>query len=102
MNSAFKEQVYAVVRSIPSGQVMTYGEVAAAAGNPKAARAVGAIMRGNPKSFVTAAGDPDAVPCHRVVAASRRLGGFNGGTDAKIALLTAEGWRIGADRTVAR
>lgn len=94
MSTTFREQVFAVVRSIPAGSVMTYGQVAAAAGNPKAARAVGTIMRTNPKSFLNAADDPDVVPCHRVVAASDRLGGFNGGLEAKCRLLTAEGWTI--------
>lgn len=102
MSTSFKEQVYAVVRGIPAGAVMTYGEVAAAAGNPRAARAVGAIMRGNPKSFLTAADDPEAVPCHRVVAQHRKLGGFNGGLDAKEALLAAEGWTVTAAREVVR
>lgn len=94
MSTSFREQVFTVVRSIPAGSVMTYGQVAAAAGNPKAARAVGTIMRTNPKSFLNAADDPEVVPCHRVVAAKQQLGGFNGGAPAKRQLLTAEGWTI--------
>lgn len=90
----FRDTVYAVVRSIPTGSVLTYGEVAARAGNPRAARAVGSLMRGNHKSYLTHAHDPTAIPCHRVVAAGYRLGGFNGGTDAKQQLLAAEGWQI--------
>jgi methylated-DNA-[protein]-cysteine S-methyltransferase len=92
--TSFRNQVYAVVRSIPAGTVMTYGQVAAAAGNPKAARAVGAIMRTNPKSFLNAINDPEVMPCHRVVAADQQLGGFNGGSTAKQRLLIAEGWTI--------
>lgn len=94
MSTSFREQVFAIVRSIPAGSVMTYSQVAAAAGNPKAARAVGTIMRTNPKSFLNAANDPDVVPCHRVVAANARLGGFNGGREAKCRLLAIEGWTI--------
>ena len=90
----FAEAVYTVVRAIPAGHVLTYGEVATRAGNPRAARAVGSLMRGNHKSFLTHRDDPTAIPCHRVVAAGYRLGGFNGGTEAKINLLATEGWRI--------
>ncbi len=78
----FKENVFAVVRAIPKGQTMTYGEVAKRAGNPGAARAVGAIMRTNY--------DPD-IPCHRVVKSDGTLGGYNrGGTKKKQSLLAAE------------
>lgn len=97
MTTNFRDQVYSIVRSIPADSVMTYGQVASAAGNPKAARAVGAIMRTNPKSFLNAPNDPEVVPCHRVVAANQQLGGFNGGSAAKSRLLTAEGWNVGID-----
>ena len=70
------------VRSIPPGRVATYGEVAAAAGGPGAARAVGNIMR--------ECGSRD-VPCHRVVAAGGALGGYGGNLELKRALLRAEG-----------
>jgi len=70
------------VRRIPPGKVATYGDVAAAAGAPRAARAVGNIMKG-----CTVAG----VPCHRVVAAGGRLGGYGGSEGLKRALLQAEG-----------
>ena len=73
-----------VVRRIPPGRVATYGEVAALAGRPRAARAVGNIMRG--------CGRPD-VPCHRVIAAGGRLGGYGGSEVLKRALLVAEGHR---------
>ena len=65
----FEIRVLSVVRRIPVGRVATYGDVAALAGRPGAARAVGNIMRG--------CGRPD-VPCHRVIAAGGRLGGYGG------------------------
>ena len=80
--SEFTRRVLAVVRRIPAGRVATYGHVAQLAGRPRAARAVGAVMRTcrNP-----------AVPCHRVVAAGGRLGGYGGRESLKRALLVAEG-----------
>jgi O-6-methylguanine DNA methyltransferase len=74
--------VLSTVRRIPPGAVATYGDVAEAAGAPRAARAVGNIMRG--------CRDRD-VPCHRVVAAAGRLGGYGGNLELKRALLRAEG-----------
>jgi O-6-methylguanine DNA methyltransferase len=74
--------VLSAVRRIPPGRVATYGDVAAAAGAPRAARAVGNIMKG-----CRAPG----VPCHRVVAAGGRLGGYGGSEGLKRALLGAEG-----------
>ena len=82
MNTAFTARVLAVVRRIPPGRVATYGDVAALAGRPGAARAVGNIMRGCAR--------PD-VPCHRVIAAGGRLGGYGGSEALKRALLVAEG-----------
>jgi methylated-DNA-[protein]-cysteine S-methyltransferase len=82
MTPRFTSRVLAVVRRIPPGRVATYGDVAAAAGEPLACRAVGNIMRGcrNP-----------SVPCHRVVAAGGRLGGYGSSPELKRALLRAEG-----------
>jgi O-6-methylguanine DNA methyltransferase len=74
--------VLAAVRRIPPGRVATYGDVAAAAGVPRAARAVGNIMKGC---------RTPGVPCHRVVAAGGRLGGYGGSEAMKRALLGAEG-----------
>ncbi|TAK57273.1 MGMT family protein [Patescibacteria group bacterium] len=82
MESDFKKKVLAVVSKIPKGQVMTYGQVAERAGRPKAARAVGAIMKQNY--------NPD-VPCHRVVASGGKLGGYNRGIENKIKILVQEG-----------
>ena len=78
----FRQRVLFAVRRIPAGRVATYGDVAAAAGVPRAARAVGNIMKG-----CRVAG----VPCHRVVAAGGRLGGYGGSEGLKRALLGAEG-----------
>ena len=81
-NPDFTSRVLAVVRRIPYGRVATYGEVAALAGRPGAARAVGNIMR--------TCGRPD-VPCHRVIAAGGRLGGYGGSEVLKRQLLMSEG-----------
>jgi O-6-methylguanine DNA methyltransferase len=79
----FREKVLAIVRRIPKGDSMTYKEVARRAGNSKAARAVGAIMRTNR--------DPD-IPCHRVIKSDGSLGSYNrGGTVRKRQMLRVEG-----------
>ena len=78
----FSARVLMVVRRIPPGRVATYGDVARLAGRPRAARAVGNIMRDCRR--------PD-VPCHRVIAAGGRLGGYGGREMLKRSLLVAEG-----------
>jgi O-6-methylguanine DNA methyltransferase len=79
----FAEKVRDVVRKIPKGKSMTYKQVAAKAGNPKAARAVGAVMRSN---------FDESIPCHRVVKSDGSLGSYNrGGTIRKRQLLMSEG-----------
>jgi O-6-methylguanine DNA methyltransferase len=85
----FTLRVLSVVRRIPPGRVATYGEVAAMAGRPRAARAVGTIMRDCSK--------PD-VPCHRVIAAGGKLGGYGGREMLKRALLVAEGIAVAGGR----
>lgn len=85
----FRQRVLFAVRRIPPGRVATYGDVAAAAGVPRAARAVGNIMKG---CRVT------GVPCHRVVAAGGRLGGYGGSEGLKRALLAAEGVAVSGTR----
>ena len=75
-------RVLTVVRRIPAGRVATYGDIARLAGRPGAARAVGNVMRD--------CGAHD-VPCHRVVAAAGRLGGYGGAPSLKRSLLHAEG-----------
>lgn len=87
--AGFKLRVLAAVRRIPIGRVSTYGEVAAAAGTPRAARAVGNIMRECRSRDV---------PCHRVVAAGGGLGGYGGNLELKRALLRAEGVRVTGTR----
>jgi O-6-methylguanine DNA methyltransferase len=85
----FTSRVLSVVRRIPAGRVATYGDVAALAGRPRAARAVGNIMRGCRR--------PD-VPCHRVIAAGGRLGGYGGREILKRSLLAAEGVIVSGQR----
>ena len=75
-----------LAREVPWGETVTYGELADLAGRPRAARAVGSAMRDNPLPFV--------IPCHRVVAAGGKIGGYGGGRNAvalKRELLTREG-----------
>lgn len=81
--SDFCEKVLDVVRKIPKGKTLTYGEVAKKAGFPGAARAVGTIMAQNFRSNV---------PCHRVIRADGKVGRYNrGGQAAKYKLLKSEG-----------
>lgn len=82
---SFHRRVYEVARTIPPGATLTYGAVAARLGDPAAAREVGEALGANPF--------PLLVPCHRVVAADGRLGGFSahGGTVTKRRLLWIEG-----------
>lgn len=82
---SFSEKVYAVVAKIPRGKTMTYKQVAARAGNPGAARAVGALMAHN---------YDETIPCHRVVYSDGRIGNYNrGGPSRKIELLLEEAYR---------
>ena len=85
----FAARVLSVVRRIPPGRVATYGDVAALAGRPRASRAVGNIMR--------TCGRPD-MPCHRVIAAGGRLGGYGGDEPLKRSLLMAEGILVSRSR----
>jgi O-6-methylguanine DNA methyltransferase len=82
-NSSFGARVYAVVAKIPRGKNMTYKQVAAAAGSPRAYRGVGHWMSKNynPK-----------IPCHRVIRSDGKVGNYNrGGPKKKLALLKKEG-----------
>ena len=78
----FQRRVWDELRRIPAGQTASYGEVAAAVGAPRAARAVGTANAANPVWLV--------VPCHRVVRSSGDIGGYGGGTDRKRWLLHHE------------
>jgi len=81
----FNARVYAVARSIPPGETLTYGEVAERLGDKRLAREVGQALGQNPWPIV--------VPCHRVTAAGGKLGGFSapGGAATKLRLLAIEG-----------
>jgi O-6-methylguanine DNA methyltransferase len=85
----FRARVLAVVARIPPGRVATYGDVAAVAGNPRASRAVGNIMRECRDV---------RIPCHRVIAAGGRLGGYGGNLQLKRELLRAEGVLVAGAR----
>ena len=78
----FKEKVLEIVIKIPRGKTMTYKEVAAKAGRPKAYRAVGNILNKNH--------DPK-IPCHRVIRSDGKIGGYNRGAVRKRAFLRKEG-----------
>ncbi len=83
---AFNRKVYEAARAIPPGQTMTYGEIARRIGAPlQQAREVGAALGKNPVAII--------VPCHRVLAANGRMGGFSaaGGVDTKRRILEIEG-----------
>jgi methylated-DNA-[protein]-cysteine S-methyltransferase len=82
MLKPFRERVLEVVKHIPKGKTLTYKDVAALAGNPLAARAVGSIMRTN--------WDP-TIPCHRVVRSDGKVGGYNRGIERKKMRLKEEG-----------
>ncbi len=79
---SFKEKVLTVVATIPAGSTMTYQAVATRAGNSKASRAVGVILKGNY--------NPN-IPCHRVIRSDGKIGGYNRGEQRKRELLTKEG-----------
>ena len=83
--SPFRMRVYHALQQVPAGTTVSYGELAALAGSPGAARAVGSAMANNPW--------PLLVPCHRVLAAGGKLGGFtaHGGVATKRRLLKLEG-----------
>lgn len=89
MPDSFTNRVLSVVRRIPVGRVATYGDVAKLAGRARAARAVGNIMRTCRRRDV---------PCHRVIAAGGRLGGYGGSEALKRSLLVAEGVPVSGNR----
>ncbi len=84
----FERKVLSIVSRVPPGRVVTYGDVARLAGKPRAARAVGNIMR---------RAERPGLPYHRVVAAGGRLGGYSN-PSLKRALLAAEGLSVSASR----
>jgi len=87
----FHRRAYEAALAIPPGETRTYGEIAVQLGEPGAARAIGQAMGSNPFPII--------VPCHRVLAAGGRSGGFSspGGVDTKRRLLEIERARIGRE-----
>ena len=87
----FHQRVYEVSREILAGQTRTYGEVAAQLGDPGASRPVGQALGANPFAII--------VPCHRVLAAGGRSGGFSagGGVSTKLRILLIERAQFGSE-----
>lgn len=83
LTSDFARRILTATAAVPYGRTATYGAVAAAAGNPKASRAAGRALNGNPIPIV--------VPCHRIVGSTGALVGYGGGIERKVALLELEG-----------
>lgn len=81
--TAFQMRVWELLKAIPHGETISYGELARRAGNPAAARAVGAANGRNPLPIV--------IPCHRVIGADGKMIGYGGGLSIKRALLRLEG-----------
>ena len=90
----FNRDVYAVARTIPAGATLSYGAIAARLGDRSAAREVGEAMGQNPCPLI--------VPCHRVLAAGGKVGGFSaaGGVTTKLRLLSIEGAQVGETPTL--
>jgi O-6-methylguanine DNA methyltransferase len=84
--TTFQRKVWNTLRKIARGQTKSYGEIARAIGRPGAVRAVGGACGANPI--------PVLIPCHRVLAANKKLGGFSGGLDWKRTLLAREGVKL--------
>ena len=83
LQADFNRHVLGELARVPYGEVVTYGELAARAARPRAARAVGTVMNRNPLPIV--------LPCHRVIGANGKLVGYGGGLERKEALLRLEG-----------
>ena len=82
---SFQNRVFAIVKKIPRGRVLTYQQVATKLGNKNLARAVGNALNKNRDS---------KVPCHRVIRLDGRVGGFNRGVKQQELLLVKEGVKI--------
>ena len=83
VGTPFQLSVWEALRQIPYGETRTYGEIAAAIGNPRACRAVGMANNRNPISIL--------IPCHRVIGSGGALVGYGGGLEVKKFLLKLEG-----------
>jgi methylated-DNA-[protein]-cysteine S-methyltransferase len=90
--TAFQMKVWNALQKIPYGKTISYGELAAIIGNPKASRAVGMANNRNPIPII--------IPCHRVIGHDGSLTGYAGGLDLKRELLELEGAAIHAGRQV--
>ncbi len=88
LGAPFQIKVWEALLAVPSGHVVTYGEIARAIGAPKAVRAVGTAVGRNPISWL--------IPCHRALRASGALGGYHWGLDVKRAMLAWESARLEA------
>ena len=88
----FNRQVYEIARTIPAGETTTYGEIATKLGDLQLSRAVGQALGQNPIAII--------VPCHRVLGADRKPGGFSagGGVRTKLKILSIERAHIGGTR----
>jgi len=78
----FQKKIWKELNRIPYGETRTYGEIAKAAGNPKASRAVGMACNRNPVGII--------IPCHRVIGSDGKLTGYAGGLETKEKLLKLE------------
>ncbi len=87
----FNHRCYELLKKVPKGKVTTYKEIALAL-NTRAFRAVGRAMNKNPYA--------PKVPCHRVVSANGKIGGFASGVRSKIEILKGEGIEVKDDRVV--
>ncbi len=85
LGAPFQIKVWEALLAVPSGQVVTYGEIAQAIGNPKAVRAVGTAVGRNPVSWL--------IPCHRALRTTGALGGYHWGLPVKRAMLAWESAR---------
>jgi len=90
----FQNEVYAQLTAVAYGHVVTYGDLARQIGRPELARAVGQAVGANPVPII--------IPCHRVVAADGKLGGFSGGLQNKVSLLRIEGIEVDGMKPTSR
>lgn len=91
--SEFSAKIYSALRKVPYGKTTTYGELARGAGaGPERSREVGVAMATNPVPLI--------IPCHRVLAAGGRLGGFSapGGAESKLKMLRLEGATVAPEK----
>lgn len=83
--TAFQQSVWKILRTIPYGETLSYGEVAKALDKPKSARAIGGANHHNPIAIL--------IPCHRIINANGTINGYASGIQRKIELLKLEGYK---------